>query len=202
MSREWEINFRLFQPVTSDLSLKSLLLKHIRKVNKTGPLRKVNKNVKPNNLSQGQCPGRHHWTEKRSADDTQKPLLCHLPNGSSFLLSTLQNCHHPDLHNIDFLAFVYSLIVELFTCSVVSNSLYPHGLRTRLLCPWDSSGKNTGVGCCFLLQGIFPTQGSNPHLLHLLHWQVSYLPLVPSGKPKQTVVILRPGNRGLTVSLN
>ena len=35
-----------------------------------------------------------------------------------------------------------------------------------LLCPWDSPGKNTGVGCYFLLQGIFPTQGSNPGLLH------------------------------------
>ena len=32
--------------------------------------------------------------------------------------------------------------------------------------PWDSPGKNTGVGCHFLLQGIFPTQGSNPDLLH------------------------------------
>ena len=37
-------------------------------------------------------------------------------------------------------------------------------------CPWDSPGKNTGVGCRALLQGIFPTQGSNPCLLHLLHW--------------------------------
>ena len=37
---------------------------------------------------------------------------------------------------------------------------------TRLLCPWDSPGKNTGVGCHFLLQGIFPTQGSNPGLPH------------------------------------
>ena len=33
-------------------------------------------------------------------------------------------------------------------------------------CPWDFPGKNTGVGCHFLLQGIFPTQESNPHLLH------------------------------------
>ena len=40
--------------------------------------------------------------------------------------------------------------------------LYP----TRLLHPWDSPGKNTGVGCHFLLQGIFPTEGSNPGLLH------------------------------------
>ena len=35
---------------------------------------------------------------------------------------------------------------------------------TRLLPPWDSPGKSTGVGCHFLLQGIFPTQGSNPGL--------------------------------------
>ena len=34
------------------------------------------------------------------------------------------------------------------------------------LCPWDSLGKNTGVGYHFLLQGIFPTQGSNPGLPH------------------------------------
>ena len=39
-------------------------------------------------------------------------------------------------------------------------------LSMRLQCPWDSPGKNTGVGCHFLLQGIFPTQGSNPGLLH------------------------------------
>ena len=36
---------------------------------------------------------------------------------------------------------------------------------TRLLCPWNSPGKNTGVSCHFLLQGIFPTLGSNPGLL-------------------------------------
>ena len=50
-----------------------------------------------------------------------------------------------------------------------------------LLCPWDSPGKNTGVCCHFLLQGIFPTQGLSPHLLSLLHWQVGFLPLVPPG---------------------
>ena len=51
--------------------------------------------------------------------------------------------------------------------SVVSDSLRPHGLKpTRILPPWDSPGKNTGVGYLFLLQGIFPTQGSNPGLLH------------------------------------
>ena len=59
----------------------------------------------------------------------------------------------------------------------------PHGLQpARLVCPWDSPGKNTGVGCQALLQGIFPTQGLNPCLLHLLHWQVGSLPLAPPGK--------------------
>ena len=43
----------------------------------------------------------------------------------------------------------------------------------------DSPGNNTGVGCYALLQGIFPTQGSNLHLLHLLHWQVGSLPPAP-----------------------
>ena len=38
-------------------------------------------------------------------------------------------------------------------------------------------GKNTGLGCNFLLQGIFPTQGLNPHLLFLLHWQADSLPM-------------------------
>ena len=47
----------------------------------------------------------------------------------------------------------------------------------------DSPGKNTGVGCYALLQKIFPTQGSNPCLLCLLHWKVDTLPLTPPGKP-------------------
>ena len=56
--------------------------------------------------------------------------------------------------------------------SVVSNSLRPHRLYpTRLLCPWDFPG-NTGVDCHFLLQGIFPTQGSNPGLPHC--WLILY----------------------------
>ena len=60
------------------------------------------------------------------------------------------------------------------SCSVVSNCLGPHGLAPLFT---GFSTKNTGVGCHALLQGIFPTQGSNPHLLCLLtgrgilyHW--------------------------------
>ena len=54
----------------------------------------------------------------------------------------------------------------------------------RLLCPCDSPGKSTGVGCHFLLQGIFPTHtGSNPCLLRLLHWHKGSLLLAPPGNP-------------------
>ena len=48
------------------------------------------------------------------------------------------------------------------SCSVMSNSLWPHGLYS----PWNSLGQNTGVGSLSLLQGIFPNQGLNPGLLH------------------------------------
>ena len=54
-----------------------------------------------------------------------------------------------------------------WSCSVVSNSLRPRGLYPiRLLHPWDFPGRSAGVDCHFLLQGIFPTQGSNPGLPH------------------------------------
>ena len=66
-------------------------------------------------------------------------------------------------------------------CSVMSDSLGPYGLQPL---PGNSPGKNTGVGCHFLLQGIFPTQGLNPGLLHLLHWQADeFFTPAPSGKP-------------------
>ena len=60
--------------------------------------------------------------------------------------------------------------------------LWPHGLwPTSLLCPWYSPGKNTGVGCHFLLQGIFPIQGSNPTLSPAL--QADSLLLSHRGNP-------------------
>ena len=68
--------------------------------------------------------------------------------------------------------------------TVVSDSLWPHGLQpTRPLCPWDSPGKNTRVGCIALLQGIFPTQGSNPCPLHPLLWETCSLPLCLQESP-------------------
>ena len=68
----------------------------------------------------------------------------------------------------------------------MSDSLRPQSLRryglgsTRLLCPWDSPGKNTGVGCHPFLQRIFLTQGSNPSLFMSLHLQAGSLTLALS----------------------
>ena len=66
----------------------------------------------------------------------------------------------------------------------VTHELYP----TRFLCPWDFPGKKAGVGCHFLLQGIFPIEGLKPGLLYLLHWQADSLPLCPLGGPASAQV--------------
>ena len=64
------------------------------------------------------------------------------------------------------------------SCSVVSSSLWPHGLYS----PWNSPGWNTGVSSLSLFQGIFPTEGLNPRLLHCrqILYQLSH-----KGSPKQ-----------------
>ena len=63
----------------------------------------------------------------------------------------------------------------------------------KLLCPWDSVGKNTGVGCRSLLQGIFLTQGLNLHLLRLLHWYADSLPLSHLRSPWS--IMMQPNNK-------
>ena len=80
------------------------------------------------------------------------------------------------------------LMISMHACML---SLFSHAqlFATRLLCPWDSPGKNTGVGCHALLHELFPSQGSNPCLLCLLHRQVGSLPLAPPGKPRQAMVV-------------
>ena len=71
-------------------------------------------------------------------------------------------------------AFMKAEKVKVQVTQVVSDSLRPHGLYS----PWNSPGQNTEVGSLSLLQGIFPTQKSNPSLLHC---QVSSLPLSHQG---------------------
>ena len=78
--------------------------------------------------------------------------------------------------------------------SVMSESLQPHGLQpARLLCPWGLSRQNTGVGCHALLQGIFPTQGSNPDLPHCR--EILYH-LSHQGRPRTLEWVAYPFSRG------
>ena len=107
--------------------------------------------------------------------------LCHLRNT---LIIKFRN-PNPDRWHMPSKA-AYSVHMSAQLCL----TLWLHGLQTaRLLCLGDSPGKNTGVGCHFLLQGIFPTQGSNPSFLCLLHWQADSLPLAPPRKAAWSQVI-------------
>ena len=69
-----------------------------------------------------------------------------------------------------FLCFYDTPWSESESSSVVPNSLQPHGLCS----PWNSPGQSTGVGGLSLLQGIFPTQGWNPGLLHCSRFFTSW----------------------------
>ena len=78
---------------------------------------------------------------------------------------------------------------ESESCSVLSDSLPPHGLCS----PWNSPGQNTGVGSLSLLQGIFPTQGLNPGLPHCrqILYQLSH-----KGSPRILEWVAYPFSRG------
>ena len=94
---------------------------------------------------------------------------------------------HPAVHNWVLQWSVPSTVLRVtgpspWSCeseshSVMSDSLQPPGLYS----PWNSPGQNTGVGSLSLLQGIFPTQGSNPVLPHC-----SRILYETQGKPKNT----------------
>ena len=77
-----------------------------------------------------------------------------------------------------FCACVRACMLQL--CSTLCDTM---DTLFSLLCRRNSPGKNFGVGCRALLQGIFPTQGSNPRLLSLLGWQAGSLRLQPLEKP-------------------
>ena len=78
---------------------------------------------------------------------------------------------------------LHSVCVCAQSLSLASLFATPWTIANQAPLSMAFSGKNTGAGCHFLLQGIFPTQGLNPHLLHLLHWQADSLPLDHLGSP-------------------
>ena len=142
----------------------------------------VSGNTGPRNWEQRQgspenpvdAPGSKPWGQK----------LVRLPS-HPWLLWLL----HVWIHSPLPLSSPWGLSLWLSTC-VSSQSLQlcltlrTYGLLpTMLLWPWNSPGKNTGVGCHFLLEGIFLTQRSSLRLPRLLHWCAGSLSLVPSGKP-------------------
>ena len=98
-----------------------------------------------------------------------------------------------DLMQLSYFHKMLSLKVKV---SQLCLTLWPLTVAVRLLCPWNSPGKNTGVGSCLLLQGIFQIQGSNTGLLHC-RWTLYCLSHQRSPrilKPENTVVY--PFSRG------
>ena len=79
----------------------------------------------------------------------------------------------------------------------MSDSLQPHE-PARHHCPWDSLGKNTGLGCHDLLQGDLPSQGSKARLLCLLHCSWILYPVSHQGSPMWQVMV--EGNKPICVS--
>ena len=73
--------------------------------------------------------------------------------------------------------------VKSLQSSLTLDNPVDYSLSVGLFCPWDSPGKNSGVGCHTFPQGIFLIQGSNPHVFCFLHWQAGSLPLAPPGRP-------------------
>ena len=86
------------------------------------------------------------------------------------------------------------LLTKCCCCCIVVKScpmfLQPHGLLSiRFLYAWDFTGKHTGVGCHFLLQAIFPTQGLNPHLWCLLHCRWILYHWATRGAPQKCLAL-------------
>ena len=122
------------------------------------------------------------WVAKPSSRESPKPTdqtLVYRIEGRFFTIWATRE--------VMWLWIIVLPIACVRACSVVSDSLRPHVLEpTRLcLCPWNFPGKNTGIGCYFPLQGIFPTQGPDPRLLGLLHWQASSFPLCHLRSPNK-----------------
>ena len=112
-----------------------------------------------------------------------------LPEGSGkyFLL-----CFSPSFWWFLAILGIPWLLSESVCRSIMSDSLQPHGqLPARLLCSWDSPSKNTGVSCHALLQGIFPTQGSNFAFCK----EANSLTLSHQGSPDLYSDTLRPHSR-------
>ena len=130
----------------------------------------------------------HNWSELSTPTLVQWSyfhLVCCKHTVNISIKNTAKYCAHKRcfvntcslLYQLDFNS-VYLSSWYMCVCLVAQSCLTlcdPLDCSPPDPCPWDFSGKNTGVGCHFLLQGIFQTQGLNTHLLHLLHWQCTLI---------------------------
>ena len=107
---------------------------------------------------------------------------------NSQLLVCFENKADSNLHEIKTTCFSFISVCSVAqSCPTLCDTM-DYNSSDSSVCR-DFPGKDTGVGCLAILQGIFPTQGSNPHLLCLLHWQVGSLPLALPGKPWDPLVV-------------
>ena len=118
---------------------------------------------------------KEHLSHLKKGDMSRWTTLC--PDTVSFLSVSDSFLWHPfALVYIGVCACVLSCFICVWLCGPMGCSSPGSSVHG------DSPGKNTGVGCHALLQGIFQTQGLKPRNLCLLHWQVTSLPLAPPGK--------------------
>ena len=114
-------------------------------------------NISPSNQHPGLISFKADWLEPLSVQGTLKSLLQHHSSKASILRCSV----------FFIVQFSHPYMTTGKSHSVMSNSLRPNELYSaRFLCPWDSPGKNTGMGSHSLFQGIFPIEGSNSSLLH------------------------------------
>ena len=105
-----------------------------------------------------------------------KKCVCACPQ--CFIYNSLKNGNNSNVYQLvnSYTKCVISKQWNVWiSCSVVPYSLRPHGLQpTRLLCPWDSPGKDTGVGCHFLLRlwtmEYYPAIKTNQQMMHATTW--------------------------------
>ena len=130
-----------------------------------------------NTWKQSKCPQTEEWLEQKWYMNTEDKIMS--PEATRMQLETIQLSEASQKRKTNAPWYYFRtrsasahglLATHVLSCSVLSDS------AARLLCPWNFPGKNAGVGCHFLLQGIFLTQGSNFHLLHLLHRQADSSP--------------------------
>ena len=127
--------------------------------------------------------------ERESILETQRRSdeLCLLESGKGFHKSWYLSKHWRRGQRKEriVVTFLHACMLSCFSHDQFFATLWT--VAYSLLCPCAFSGKNTGIGCHFLLQGIFPTQESNLCLLCFLHWQADSLPLSHWGSPMYTL---------------